>query len=430
MRSIARAGAFILLALALFAIAGVAMRGGALSLLVVPVIVVVLAIVAEYTSGTVGRRRLERFAIRQRLPITAENGNQVIRYLATTRRWRVAGFAAGLVASRLTFAQPTGEIATGADFTVIFVGWVLGALIAEVRAEHLEHGRIRAASLQPRRPERYVRRVAWLVVPGAAALAVATGAFTGVAGVLGWAEPNWSWAGVWLGVALAVAVTVRTIQRAVLRRAQPLAASDVIAADDAIRSRALHVLSGGGAALVLLMVLNQIGSIHLVGVADSRPEQAAAVAEACKTRPVADWRDLLGQVDAVSVAVPTKAHREVAGAFLARGIPTLVEKPLAATLAEAEELVALADRHATVLQVGHIERFNPALSTLDGLAFRPKYIAAERMGVYTFRTTDIGVVLDLMIHDIDLVLSLVHAPVKSVSAVGVGVFGIGGEDVV
>lgn len=268
MRGIAGAGAFILLALAMVALVSLALRNGAVSLLVVPVIAVVLAIVAEHTSGTVSRRRLERFALRQRLPITVENGNQVIRYLATTRRWRVAGFAAGAVASRLMFPSPSG-ISTGADLTVIFVGWFLGALIAEVRAEHLEHGRIRAASLRPRRPERYVHRLAWLALPGAAALAVATGVFTGVAGALGWAEPNWAWAGVWLGVALAVAATVRTIQGAVLRRAQPLAAPDVIAADDAIRSRALQVLSGGGAALVLLMVLNQIGSIHLVGVADS-----------------------------------------------------------------------------------------------------------------------------------------------------------------
>ncbi|WP_435016200.1 Gfo/Idh/MocA family oxidoreductase [Tundrisphaera sp. TA3] len=176
-------------------------------------------------------------------------------------------------------------------------------------------------------------------------------------------------------------------------------------------------------------ILASLPDVELVGVSDYRPEQAAAVAEACKTSVIADWRDMIGQVDAVSVAVPTKAHREVAGAFLERGIPALVEKPLAATLSEAEELVALADRNATTLMVGHIERFNPALSTLDGLAIRPKYIAAERMGVYTFRSTDIGVVLDLMIHDIDLVLSMVHSPVKSVSAVGVGVFGVGGEDV-
>jgi len=175
-------------------------------------------------------------------------------------------------------------------------------------------------------------------------------------------------------------------------------------------------------------VLANLPEVELVGVADARIEQARAVAEACRTRGVADYRELLDKVDAVSVAVPTRLHRAVAGDFLDRGIPTMVEKPLATTLAEAEELVALAGARDTLLQVGHIERFNPALTALDGLALRPKYIAAERLGVYTFRSTDIGVVLDLMIHDIDLVLSMVAAPVKSVAAVGVGIFG-GHEDV-
>lgn len=175
-------------------------------------------------------------------------------------------------------------------------------------------------------------------------------------------------------------------------------------------------------------ILAGLPEVDLVGIADRRMEQGRAVAESCGTVAFEDHRDLLDKVDAVTVAVPTVAHRSVAGDFLARGIPTMVEKPLATTLAEAQELVDLADRHAALLQVGHIERYNPALSTLDGLAFRPKYIAAERLGIYTFRSTDIGVVLDLMIHDIDLVLSMVAAPVRSVAAVGVGVFG-GHEDV-
>ncbi len=163
--------------------------------------------------------------------------------------------------------------------------------------------------------------------------------------------------------------------------------------------------------------------VELVGVVDGRPEQANAIAEACKTRSFTDYRELLDRVDAVSVAVPTCAHREVAGAFLERGIPSLVEKPLATTLLEAEQLVEVSDRTGTLLQVGHIERFNPALTVLESLAIRPKYIAAERLGTYTFRSIDIGVVLDLMIHDIDLLLSMVPSPVKSVAAVGVGVFG-------
>lgn len=175
-------------------------------------------------------------------------------------------------------------------------------------------------------------------------------------------------------------------------------------------------------------VLAAMPEVDLVGVVDAREDQVRSVAEACGTAGFADYREILDRVDAVSVAVPTVAHREVAGAFLECGIPAMVEKPLAPTLAEASELVALAERNGTVLQVGHIERFNPALNVLEGLAFRPKFINAERLGTYTFRSTDIGVVFDLMIHDIDLVLSMVPSPVRSVSAVGVGVFG-GHEDV-
>jgi predicted dehydrogenase len=170
-------------------------------------------------------------------------------------------------------------------------------------------------------------------------------------------------------------------------------------------------------------ILAGIEGVELVGVADARPEQAEAVASACGTRALRDYRELLGQVDAVTVAVPTALHREVAGAFLDRGVAAMVEKPLAGTLAEAEELVALAERRGVVLQVGHIERFNPALAALESLPLRPKFIAAERLSTHTFRSTDIGVVFDLMIHDIDLILSFISAPVRSVSAVGVSVFG-------
>ncbi len=175
-------------------------------------------------------------------------------------------------------------------------------------------------------------------------------------------------------------------------------------------------------------ILAGIEGVELVGVADARLEQARTVAERLGTRAVDHYSELVRSVDAISIAVPTALHREVAGAFLSRGIATMVEKPLAASLAEAEELVGLAHKHSAILQVGHIERFNPALSALDGMALRPRFVTAERLSTYTFRSTDIGVVLDLMIHDIDLLLSLVSAPVVSVAAVGVSVFG-GHEDI-
>jgi len=170
-------------------------------------------------------------------------------------------------------------------------------------------------------------------------------------------------------------------------------------------------------------VLAGLPGVELAGVADARVEQAQAIGEKHGCPAHADCRALLGRVDAVSVAVPTMNHREVASLFLERGIPALVEKPLAGSLAEAEDLVRLARRRGVLLQVGHIERFNPALGAIESLRPRPKFISAERMGVYTFRSTDIGVVLDLMIHDIDLVLSWVQAPLRSVSAVGLSLFG-------
>jgi predicted dehydrogenase len=170
-------------------------------------------------------------------------------------------------------------------------------------------------------------------------------------------------------------------------------------------------------------ILASMPGVELVAVADSRREQAQAIADRFGTRALSDYRQMLDRVDAVSIAVPTVLHREVAGTFLSRGIHAMVEKPLASTLAEAELLAAMSHATGAVLQVGHIERFNPALSSLQSMGLRPKFVRAERLSTYTFRSTDIGVVLDLMIHDIDLLLSLVAAPVHSVSAVGVSLFG-------
>lgn len=170
-------------------------------------------------------------------------------------------------------------------------------------------------------------------------------------------------------------------------------------------------------------VLAGIDGVQLVAVADARIEQARAVAEPLGARAVADYREILDEVDAVSIAAPTTLHRAIGGAFLERGIPTLIEKPLATSLAEAEQLVAIARQSGAMLQVGHIERYNPALSVLKRTNLRPRYVEADRLGTYTFRSTDIGVVHDLMIHDLDLLLSIVQSPVKSVSAVGVSIFG-------
>lgn len=176
-------------------------------------------------------------------------------------------------------------------------------------------------------------------------------------------------------------------------------------------------------------ILGGMRGVELVGVADPNPNQLAMVSQKCGTRGFTDYRALMPLVDAVVVAAPTAFHCGIAREFLQKGIPLLVEKPLAPTLAEAEELVTLAERQKTILQVGHIERFNPAYCEMRRRALQPKYITCERYSGFTGRSTDIGVVLDLMIHDIDLTLDLVQAPVASVEAIGVAVLG-GHEDVV
>jgi predicted dehydrogenase len=178
-------------------------------------------------------------------------------------------------------------------------------------------------------------------------------------------------------------------------------------------------------------ILGANAGVELVAVVDSREEQGRDVAAKCGAAWLADYRELLsrGTVDAVSVVVPTVAHWQVAGEFLRAGIPVLVEKPLAANVEQARGLVALAAANGALLQVGHIERFNPAFQAASQRIHQPKYIRAERTSAYSFRSTDIGAVHDLMIHDIDLVLSLVRSPLRSVEAFGVTVIG-GHEDAV
>lgn len=170
-------------------------------------------------------------------------------------------------------------------------------------------------------------------------------------------------------------------------------------------------------------ILAGLPNVDLIGVVDSNGEQGKSVAAACGTSWYADGEQLLDQVEAVSVVVPTIAHLAVASPFLKRGIGVLVEKPIASSVTEARELVQLAEVGDCTLQIGHIERFNPAMVAAREKISNPKYIKAERVSPYTFRSTDIGVVLDLMIHDIDLVLSMVKSPIASIEAFGASVFG-------
>ncbi len=160
---------------------------------------------------------------------------------------------------------------------------------------------------------------------------------------------------------------------------------------------------------------------ELVAVADVDAERARAVASRLGVEAVTDCRALEGRVDCASVVVPTQEHFEVATRLLDAGIDVLVEKPVAATVEEAKALVELAARRSRVLQVGHLERFNPAVRALEGLVSQPRFIECNRLAPFTERGTDVDVVLDLMIHDLDVVLSMVPSAVRAVEAVGVPV---------
>jgi predicted dehydrogenase len=168
-------------------------------------------------------------------------------------------------------------------------------------------------------------------------------------------------------------------------------------------------------------VLASLPDVELVAVVDINSERAAEVASANGTRPLTNFKELLGQVDAVTVAVPTELHRDIAVAFLASGVPVLVEKPMARSVAEADEMIAAAARAGVPLAVGHTERFNPAVAAARSVVDDPRFIEVHRLGTFPDRSLDIDVVFDLMIHDLDVLLSLVKADVASIDAVGVPV---------
>jgi predicted dehydrogenase len=160
---------------------------------------------------------------------------------------------------------------------------------------------------------------------------------------------------------------------------------------------------------------------ELIAVVDNDPTTVQAVAEKLGTRAVTDYRELLGEVDAVSIVVPTSLHFEIARDFLSAGAHVLVEKPITVTVAEADELIALAARQQKVLMVGHLERFNAALIGLDLSAGKPLFIESHRLAPFKPRANDVSVVLDLMIHDIDIILDIVDSEVERIDAKGVRV---------
>jgi hypothetical protein len=240
----------------------------------------VVSFLGAIERGRVSRTRLRAFAKRHRLTITVDNGNRVIRYLAMTRRWRTTGLVAGLLGS-VGWAWWQGGFRL--TFLPLFAGWFVGALVAEIRLARTSFGPRRVASLEARSPGLYLPRTAWWLVP---ALAVAS-----VAGaVYAWARTGVWEPTVWLlaGVAVAIAVVVNRVQARVVGRPQPAEAADMVAADDAIRSRSLHVLTGGGATLVVYCVLGQLAAAaHLFGEAGSTMQ--GVVVAGSLVFPVMGW---------------------------------------------------------------------------------------------------------------------------------------------
>lgn len=160
--------------------------------------------------------------------------------------------------------------------------------------------------------------------------------------------------------------------------------------------------------------------VHLAAIVDIEPSRAASLAQQFGTNSFASVKELVqrGGIHAASVAVPTVQHLEVARALMSAGIDVLIEKPIASTLAEADELIRLARQTGRVAQVGHLERFNPAVRATVPLITKPMFFEVHRLSVFSPRALDVDVVLDLMIHDLDIVLSFVASPVKEVRAVG------------
>lgn len=168
-------------------------------------------------------------------------------------------------------------------------------------------------------------------------------------------------------------------------------------------------------------VYSEIPHANLMGICDIEHSKAESIAASFQTKAFFSHSELLDKTQAVSIAAPTKAHFQVAKDFLLAGVNVLVEKPFTTTLSEADELLKIAKKKKLIVQVGHIERFNSAFQAIKDICQEPKFIEVHRLSGFPGRCLDVGVILDLMIHDIDIILGLVNSPVKRVEAVGINV---------
>jgi len=181
------------------------------------------------------------------------------------------------------------------------------------------------------------------------------------------------------------------------------------------------VIGAGHLGSIHAKIYKQIPDCTLVGVCDTNPINLKAVSGSLRVLGFSDYRELFGKVDTASIAVPTRLHHEVARDFLEHNIHLLVEKPFTVSLAEADDLIEIARKKELTLQVGHIERFNSAFCATQKIIKNPKFIECHRLSTFPNRSLDVGAVLDIMIHDIDIVLGLVGSKLKKVESVGVNV---------
>lgn len=185
----------------------------------------------------------------------------------------------------------------------------------------------------------------------------------------------------------------------------------------------LAVIGTGHLGKIHAKLAKQHPDAELIAVCDPIREAREAVAAEFQTSAVESHTELLGRIDAAIIATPTRFHYEVAADLLRRGVHTFIEKPITLNTSDADELIVIAERNRLALQVGHVERFNPAFQAALPHLGKPLFFDATRCGPYTCRSTDIGVVLDLMIHDLDLILSLQPQNVQRIDALGMPVFG-------
>jgi len=194
-----------------------------------------------------------------------------------------------------------------------------------------------------------------------------------------------------------------------------------MSANDCLKTIRVGVIGAGYLGRYHAEKYHGMDAADLVGIVDINADRVKDVAARCQTTAFTDFRDLIGKVDAVSIVTPTPLHYEIGKTMLAAGIHVLIEKPMTTVLEEAHALINLAESRGLVLQVGHLERFNPAVVAVQDIVKKPMFIESHRLSIYQARSTDVSVVLDLMIHDIDIILHFVRSGIESIHASGAAV---------